>query len=111
MNRPRMTPAACALLRALLDRAGSCRDRVFLSNWMTIDWHSLTFSGEKHQFGLVFSGTDAALRVRQWLDGLADAEFDIGTAGFVAEIAPAAPPRTRDDGSVLVEVEALTIAG
>ncbi|WP_294174599.1 hypothetical protein [uncultured Sphingomonas sp.] len=103
-----MTSAACGLLRALVARAGN--DRILLSDWTTIDWHSLTFSGEKHHAGLVFSGTDAPARVDRWAGGLAEADLDLGTSGFLAEIALAAPPRTRDDGSVLVEVEALTIA-
>ncbi len=108
MNRPRMTSAACGLLRALVARAG--HDRILLSDWTTIDWHSLTFSGEKHHAGLVFSGPDASARVDRWAAGLAEAELDLGTSAFLAEIALAAPPRTRADGSVLVEVEALTIA-
>jgi hypothetical protein len=108
MNRPRMTSAACGLLRALVARAGN--DRILLSDWTTIDWHSLTFSGEKHRAGLVFSGPDAPARVERWAAGLAEADLDLGTSAFLAEIALPAPPRTRDDRSVLVKVEALTIA-
>lgn len=108
MNRPRMTSAACGLLRALVARAGN--DRILLSDWTTIDWHSLTFSGEKHRAGLVFSGADARARVDRWAADLVEADLDLGTSAFLAEIALPAPPRTREDGSVLVEVEALTIA-
>ena len=110
MNRPRMTHAASGLLRALIDRAGTHRHRILLSDWTTIDWHSLTFSGERHHAGLVFSGPEAASRAGDWAAGLEEAEFDLGTSAFLAEIALTAPPRVRDDGSVLVEVEALTIA-
>lgn len=111
MNRPRMTHAASGLLRALVDRAGTDCDRILLSNWTTIDWHSLTFAGERHHAGLVFSGPGAAARVDKWIAGLEEADFDLGPSAFLAEIALVALPTTRDDGSVLVEFEALTIAG
>ncbi len=110
MNRPRLTRAAAALLRVLTIRAGTDPSRIILSEWITADWHSLTYSGERHRAGFVFSGADAAVRAARWSDGLADAEFDLGPAGFVAEIALAGPLRARDDGSVLAEVEVLTIA-
>jgi hypothetical protein len=110
MNRPRLTAAAAALLRALMNRAGGDRDRIVLSEWITVDWHSLTYSGERHRAGLLFNGADAPAWAACWCDGLGEAEFDLGPAAFVASVALAGPPRTREDGSVLVEVEALTIA-
>lgn len=110
MNRPRMTSAASALLRTLLERAGPDRNRILLSDWTSVDWHSLTFAGERHCAGFVFLGEDAAERAGQWADGLPEAEFDIGPSRFVAEIALAVPPEAREDGSVLVQIEALTIA-
>jgi hypothetical protein len=109
MNRPRMTSAACGLLRALVARAR--HDRILLSNWTTIDWHSLTFSGEKHHAGLVFSGADAAARAGEWAAGLEEAEVNLGPSAFLAEIALVTPPTARDDGSILIELEALTIKG
>ncbi len=106
-----MTQAASGLLRALVDRAGTNRNRILLSDWTTIDWHSLTFSGEKHRAGLVFSGSEAAARASEWAAGLEKAEFDLGPSAFLAEIAIVAPPQAREDGSVLLELEALTIEG
>jgi hypothetical protein len=110
MNRRRMTSAASALLRALVDRSGPERNRILLSDWTSVDWNSLTFAGERHCAGFVFQGPDAPALASQWADGLPDAEWDIGSSGFVAEIALSAPPETREDGSVLVQIEALTIA-
>ena len=110
MNRPRMTSAASALLRALLSRPGADRNRIVLSNWTTIDWHSLTFTGERHLAGFVVSGPDAAAQACRWTDGLEQAELDVGASSFVAEIALSGPPTLREDGSVLIELEALTIA-
>jgi len=110
MNRLRMTSAASALCRSLLDRAKSDRNRILLSDWVTIDWQSLTFNGERHRAGFVVSGPDAAKLACAWTDGLEEAEFDVGAAGFVAEIALVGPPTVRDDGAVQVEIEALTIA-
>lgn len=110
MNRPRMTSAAAALLRALVTRAGPDRNRILLSDWTSIEWHSLTFAGERHKAGFVFHGLDATDRAGEWARGLPDAEFDLGPSWFVAEIAAAGPPRGREDGSVLVEIEALTIS-
>lgn len=110
MNRLRMTPAASSLLRNLLGRAPNERNRIVLSDWTSIDWQSLTFNGERHRAGFVISGSDAMALAMSWTEGLEDAEFDLGANGFVAEIALAAPPSLRDDGSVLVQIEALTLA-
>lgn len=110
MNRLPMTSAASALLRALLARAGEQRSRILLSDWTTTDWQSLTFVGERHRVGLVVSGPQPLHMAEQWAAGLPEAEFDLGSAGFVAEIALREPPALRDDGCVLVQLEALTIA-
>lgn len=110
MNRLRMTSAASALCRNLLERAGPDKNRILLSDWVTIDWQSLTFNGERHRAGFVVTGKEAAELAAQWTQGLEDAEFDLGSAGFVAEIALAGPPTVRDDGAIQVEIEALTIA-
>jgi hypothetical protein len=105
-----MTAAASALLRALVGRAGPERNRILLSDWTSIDWHSLTFAGERHCAGFVFGGPDAGARAADWAEGLSNAEFDIGSSRLVAEIALSGAPQPPEDGSVLVQVEALTIA-
>ena len=110
MNRLRMTSAASSLCRALLKRAGVGQNRILLSDWTSVDWQSLTFSGERHHAGFAVTGADAASLAARWTEGLGDAEFAVGSAGFVAEIALSGPPVVRDDGAVQVEIEALTIA-
>lgn len=110
MNRLRMTQAASSLLRNLLGRSGTHSNRIVLTDWTSIDWQSLTFLGERHRAGFVVSGENAMAIAASWTRDLPEAEFDLGTAGFVAEIALAAPLSVREDGSVLVQLEALTIA-
>lgn len=109
MNRLRMTSAASSLYRGLLERAGTERNRILLSDWVTIDWQSLTFNGERHRAGFVVRGPDPAAMAARWTEGLGEAEFDLGSAGFVAEIALAGPPTVREDGAIQVDIEALTI--
>ena len=88
----------------------SGRDRILLSDWTSIDWQSLTFTGERHRGGFVVTGKDAETLAARITDGLEEAEFNLGPAGFVAEIALATPPVVREDGAVQLEIEALTIA-
>ena len=109
MNRPRMTSSAAALLRILLQRAGAERNRILLSDWSSVDWHSLTFSGERHRASFVVTGLHADAIARAWTDGLATAEFDLPN-GFVADIGLAAELQLREDGCVVAELEALTLA-
>ncbi len=110
MNRLPMTSAASALLRSLLARAGTERNRILLSDWTTTDWQSLTFVGERHRAGFIVSGPQSLELAGAWTTDLEDAEFDLGSSGFVAEIALRDPPSLRGDGCVLVQLEALTIA-
>ena len=108
MNRPRMTAYATALLRCLLNRAGEDRNRVLLVHWTTIDWHSLTLEGERHQASFVISGAGALAFAQLWLAGLADAEFELAR-GFVADIGVTMGPQVREDGAVEIELSALTL--
>jgi hypothetical protein len=59
MNRLPMSAAASALLRAFLDRASLTRDRILLTHYRSVDWQSLTFIGERHEFGFRLVGPDA----------------------------------------------------
>ena len=108
MNRPRMSAAASSLLRTLLRRAQLPADRILLTHWISTDWQSLTFSGERHQAGFRVRGAGAAEAVGQWLDGIEEADLPLGRY-FVAEIGLSREPVAQDDGSVLVELEALTL--
>jgi len=109
MMRLVLSPAAAALLRALLDRAKVRRDRILLSDFTSVDWQSLTLVGERHVICLRVPGPDAQSVVQALTDDLGEAEFSI-PAQIVADIALASPPETAADGSISIRMEALTIA-
>jgi hypothetical protein len=109
MNRMAMSPAAAALLRALIARAGVPRDRILLTDVQSVDWRSLTFSGERHLISLRVSGGDSADPAGRMTSGLADAEFSIPGL-LVADIGVAGAPGHAVDGSTELTIEALTIA-
>lgn len=109
MMKIAMSPAALALLRALITRAGVTRDRILLTEWTSVDWQSLTFVGERHQIGLRVSGPDSADVMARLTSGLEDAEFEI-PGQIVADIAIIGEPGPTGDGSTTVNIEALTIA-
>jgi hypothetical protein len=104
-----MSPAASALLRALIARSGATRDRILLTYLQTIDWRSLTFTGERHQFAMRVPGPDAREIVERMCAGLEDAEFSIPGI-IVADIAVPGDPERALDGSVSVTIEALTVS-
>jgi len=103
-----MSPAATALLRALLERAGVARDRILLTDIRSIDWQSLTFIGERHEIQLRIPGPASGAVAERLCDGLEDAEFDI-PGQIVAEITVRSGPTRLADGSVALDIEALTI--
>lgn len=109
MMKIAMSPAAAALLRSLLGRAGVERDRILLTEFRSTDWQSLTFIGERHEIRLRIPGPDSGLIVRRLLDGLENAEFEVW-GHFVADITVAEGPFNREDGSVELGIEALTVA-
>ena len=109
MNRISMSRSASALFRALIARAGVPRDRVLLADVNSIDWQSLTFTGERHQIEVRVTGPSALTAVERMCAGLEDAEFDI--AGIiVADINVVGAPGREPDGSVTVAIEALTVS-
>ena len=109
MMKLALSPAAAGLLRALLARGGIDRDRILLTEFRSTDWQSLTFVGERHRMQLRVPGPDADLLVARLVDNLADADFSI-PGQIVADIALEQPPITNLDGSIMVMIEALTIA-
>ena len=109
MNRLRMSPAAAALLRALVARAAVPRDRILLTEFRSIDWQSLTFVGERHEMELRVPGPGAIQLARRITDGLSDAEFAI-PGQIVADIRPERPFRHNRDHSISLNIEALTVA-
>ena len=96
-------------MRAILARSGVERDRVILSNWTSIDWQSLTFIGERHEVEFRIIGSDPEQLAALMADGLPEAEFAI-PGQIVADIALSAPALRQANGSVLLSLEALTIA-
>ena len=108
MNRIAMSAAASGLLRVLIARAGIPRDRILLTNIHSQDWQSLTFAGERHQIQLRVTGAGAEQAVGQICDGLEDAEFAI-PGQIVADIAVAGEPARNCDGSMTINIEALTV--
>ena len=109
MNRIALSPAASALLRALIGRAGVERNRILLTGVQSTDWCSLTFNGERHVIKLRITGAHSEAVTRRMCEGLEDAEFGIPGI-LVADISPAAAPARERDGSTSVTIEALTVA-
>ena len=108
MNRMAMSSAASAVLRALIGRARVSRDRILLTDVESVDWQSLTFTGERHQIQLRIPGPDARAVADRMCDGLEDAEFSIPGL-IVADIALANAPKRALDGSISLSIEALTV--
>jgi len=104
-----MSAAAAGLLRALLQRAGVDRNRILLMDFQSTAWNSLTFDGERHRLSLRVPGPDARSVVDRLLDGLDDHEFAIA-GHVVADIAMEGTPTTAADGSMVMTLEALTVA-
>ena len=109
MLKMALSRAASGLLRALLERIGDQSDRILLSEIQSVDWQSLTFTGETHLMRLRVPGPNADIIAGQLTDGIEDAEFSI-PGHFVADIAVAGAPIRALDGSVTLAIEALTIA-
>jgi hypothetical protein len=109
MNKLPMSNAAAALLRVLIARAGLPRDRILLTDAQSVDWRSLTFTGERHHISLRVTGSDSASGVGRMLDGIEDAEFSI-PGMIVADIAVLGEPERALDGSTSVTIEALTVS-
>ena len=104
-----LSPAAAGLLRALLARTGIDRDRILLSDYRSADWQSLTFVGERHEIELRIPGPDAAQILSRLTDGLSDAEFSV-PGQVVADIGLQTSPSHNPDGSITLNLEALTVA-
>ena len=102
-----MSPAAALLRRSLMERAGLGRDRIFITSFRSVDWQSLTFTGERHEIGLRLSGPDAAGALASLGAGWPGPN---GLAGHVVADILIVASRPLGDGSIEVDVEALTLS-
>lgn len=109
MMKISMSPASAGLLRALFARACVDRDRILLTEFRSTDWQSLTFCGERHHYSLRLPAPGAEEFCRRVIHDLGDAEFSI-PGHVVVDVAAAREPRSEADGSITVEIEALTVA-
>ena len=109
MMKMAMSQAASGLLRSLLARADVDRDRILLTEFRSVDWQSLTFTGERHHIELRVPGAGAEAVIQRLTGGLEDAEFGI-PGQILADIVVMEPPRRAADGSITLTIEALTIA-
>ena len=109
MSAPVLAPAAAGLLRGLVARSGASRSEVLLTEVRSVDWHSLTFDGERHEISMRFTGPGAEREADRMLDGLEEHEFTLPGA-IVADISVAGRCVGLDDGSVSIAIEALTIS-
>jgi hypothetical protein len=107
MNRIAIAPVASALLRGLIDRANVPRNRILLTEAVTVEWCSLTFTGERHQLQLRIPPPDSRAITERMCDGLEDAEFNIPGV-IIADIGFTAAPGS--DGSTTITIEALTVS-
>ena len=108
MTRLPMSPAAAALLRALLARAGVDRDRILLTEHRSTDWQSLTFVGERHEMRFRIPGPRADEIYHGMTGDMADAHFSLPKR-ILADIAIFGAPTDESDGSITFGIEALTI--
>lgn len=107
MNRMPISRAAAGVLRALVARASVTRDRILLSHVRSVDWRSLTFTGERHELQFRIPAPDSRAIFDRMCDGLEDAEFNIPGV-IVADIAVVRTDHAPD-GSIDIAVEALTV--
>jgi len=73
-----------------------------------VDWQSLTFTGERHEISLRLAGPEAAPALARLRGRLAEVEWQL-TGHIVADIV-IVDEKVASDGSILVDLEALTIA-
>lgn len=108
MSRPILSPAAAGLVRALARRLGRQSPRLRLTGCRSVDWQSLTFTGQRHRIDLAVAGPEGERWARRMVDGLEEAELDL-PGQFVADVGTASPILARPDGSAELTIEALTI--
>ena len=107
MRRAPLSGAAAQLLRCLMARIGLDPDRILIGRFHSVDWQSLTFTGERHELSLRLVGPDSDQALARLRDGLGDAEWQL-SGHVVADILIVGQEKSGD-GSILVDLEALTL--
>ena len=107
MSSPVLSRAAAGLLRDLVSRSGAMRSEILLTGARSVEWHSLTFDGERHEIALRITGADAAARANGMLEGIEEHEF--ASPGVTVVDIAVAGRSCETDGSIRVEIEALTL--
>lgn len=108
MKRLLLSAAAAQLLRSLVTPTGIGRDRIVIGRFHSVDWQSLTFIGECHEISLRLRGPDPETALATLRNGLADAEWQL--EGHVVADILIVRETAAEDGSILVELEALTLS-
>ncbi len=103
-----LSAAATQLLRSLIARTGLAQNRISIGRFHSVDWQSLTFIGERHEFSVRLLGPEAESALFMLRDGLAEAEWQLD--GHVVADILIVRETASDDGSILVEIEALTLS-
>lgn len=109
MSRPMLSSAGGALLRSLLSRVEAERSRILLTSWLSVDWQSLTFVGERHMASFAVQGPDPEGLARRFTDGLEEADLLLGGGRFVADLKVTHRSAPTPEGTVVIELEALTL--
>ncbi len=89
-------------------RTGLDQNRIFVSKICSIDWQSLTFTGERHEISLRLPAPEAADALARLRDGSAEAEWAL--KGHVVADILIVDTQPSEDGSILVDLEALTLS-
>lgn len=106
--RASLSPVAAQLLRALMTRMQLGHDQILVRACRSVDWQSLTFTGERHEISLSIPAADAGAAVARLRCGLADAEWSL-RGHVVADIVIVAQS-VEPDGAMIVDLEALTLS-
>lgn len=102
-----MSAAAAELLRALMARTGLNPDDIIIGRFHSVDWQSLTFTGERHELSLQLAGPDPEGALAVLRDGMAEAEWQL-KGHVIADILIVGEKASRD-GSITIAIEALTL--
>jgi hypothetical protein len=110
MSNPVLSRAAAGLLRAMVARSGAPRNEILLTDVRSVEWHSLTFDGERHEIAMRLIGPDSPRHAALMLSGIEEHEFVIPGV-TVVDIAVVGQSRDTGESSVRIAIEALTIDG